>query len=102
MATLTWRPEALKDLERIEAYFKELAPNYASTIVRELLERSEALLSFPRMGRMVPEVGDEALRELIHLGFRIMYVLEPESDSVVILTVLHSTRQFGAPDSSGA
>ena len=54
------------------------------------------------MGRMVSEVGDEALRELIHRGFRIMYVLEPESESVEILTVLHSTRQFGAPESTGA
>jgi len=48
----------------------------------------------PYLGRIVPEVGDRSVRELIHQGYRIMYVVN-ENDDAEILTVLHSTQQFG-------
>ncbi len=38
MATLTWRPQALNDLESIEEYYEDIAPDYASLLVEELLE----------------------------------------------------------------
>ena len=28
---------------------------------------------FPRSGRMVPEIGDEAIREVLYRGYRIMH-----------------------------
>ena len=60
MATLKWRPQALSDLEAIEAYYEEVAPDYASLLVQEILEQADQLEDFPRMGRIVPEIGDDA------------------------------------------
>ena len=87
-------PQAIKDLEAIENYYLDIAPEYASIFVNSVFERTQALSDMPYLGRIVPEVGDRSVRELIHQGYRIMYVVN-ENDDAEILTVLHSTQQFG-------
>ena len=101
MAELKWRPQALKDLDAIEAYYEEVAPEYASFFVASVFERAQRLERFPRMGRMVPEIGLESIREVIYRGYRIMYVVDEEETEVEVLTVLHSSRQFGGLDFEG-
>jgi plasmid stabilization system protein ParE len=46
------------------------------------------------MGRVVPEVGDENVRELFVYSYRLIYQV---SDSVVkVLTVVHNKRDFAS------
>jgi plasmid stabilization system protein ParE len=56
-------------------------------------ETIRRLADFPHAGRVVPEIGDEAIPELIYRQYRIIYVIE--ADSAEVLTVFHSARQFG-------
>ena len=98
MAELKWRPQALKDLEAIESYYEDVAPEYAAIFMASVFEKAERLEQMPRLGRTVPEIGDEAIRELIHRGYRIMYVVDEDDETVEVLTVLHSSRQFGSID----
>ena len=98
MAILQWRPQARKDLEAIEAYFEEVAPDYASFFMEQVLEKAQQLERFPHLGRIVPEIGDESIRELIYRSYRIMYFVDQEGEEVEILTVMHSSRQFGSLD----
>lgn len=49
----------------------------------------------PYLGRVVPEINDSSVRELLHQGYRIMYVVNESDDAAEILTVLHSAQQFG-------
>lgn len=95
MADLKWRPQALKDLEAIEAYYEDVAPEYAAIFVGSVFEKAEQLKEMPRLGRKVPEIGDQAIRELIHRGYRIMYVADTDVEAVEVLTILHSSRHFG-------
>ena len=44
----------------------------------------------PLSGRVVPEVGDDAIRELIRGNYRIVYRLK--QDVVEIVTVFHGAR----------
>jgi toxin ParE1/3/4 len=99
MATLKWRPQALSDLEAIEAYYEEVAPDYASLLVQEILEQADQLEDFPRMGRIVPEVGDDAIRELIYRDYRIIYIVDAEDEQVEVLTVVHSSQHLGSLNS---
>ncbi len=46
-----------------------------------------------RSGRMIPE--DEQLREVIYREYRIMYHVDEMDEEILMLTVLHSSRQFG-------
>ena len=98
MAFLEWRPQALKDLEEIEAYYERVAPDYAAFFVGQVFKKAEKLERFPRMGRMVPEIEDEAIRELIYRDYRIIYFVGPSDEEVAVLTVIHSAQQFGSLD----
>ena len=93
MAEVVWRPQALRDLEAVEAYYEEVAPDFAPLFVAGAFEAAARLADFPNAGRIVPEIGDGSIRELIYRQYRIIYVVE--GDSAEVLTVYHSARQFG-------
>jgi toxin ParE1/3/4 len=60
--------------------------------VERIIAAVERLLVNPRSGRMVPELGDEAIREVIHGNYRIVYRVR--GDVVEIATVFHGARLF--------
>lgn len=47
---------------------------------------------------MIPEAEDDQHREVIYRAYRIVYFMDDENTEVLILTVLHSSRQFGGFD----
>ncbi|MEM1054223.1 MAG: type II toxin-antitoxin system RelE/ParE family toxin [Bacteroidota bacterium] len=63
-----------------------------------MFEATGRLSSLPHSGRQVPEIGDPAIRESIYRQYRIIYVVA--DGSAEILTVYHSSRQFGGPGTS--
>ena len=96
MAELVWTPRAYADLEAIGSYHAQSAPGYAEVLVRKLVQITERLRNFPASGRIVPEIGDENMREVIYRNYRVIYMHLPEDERVEVLTVFHSSRQFGA------
>jgi toxin ParE1/3/4 len=52
----------------------------------------ERLEAYPLSGRVVPEVGDDTLREVLHGNYRIVYRVRTEL--VEIVTVFHGARLF--------
>ena len=93
MAEVIWRPQALRDLEAIEAYYEEVAPDFAPLFVAGAFEAAGRLSDFPNVGSVVPEIGDESIRELIYRQYRIIYVVA--EGSAEVLTVYHSARSSG-------
>lgn len=63
---------------------------------KSLFNAVEQLTDFPESGRMVPEFGDPAIRELIRKPFRIVYRVNKEQRFVEIARVWHALR--GTPD----
>lgn len=96
MADVVWTTRASADLDAIADYYAEMAPGYAESLIRRLLSVTERLESFPASGRIVPEIGDPSMREVIHRNFRIDYLHLEEEDRVEVLSVFHGSRQFGA------
>lgn len=98
MARVIWSPQALADLEAIGDYLAREAPAYAQAFVDGAFDAVKQLELFPRSGRAVPEIGDDDLREILYRGYRIFHIVSEGSEGVEvdILSVLHSTRQFGA------
>lgn len=92
MAHIVWTDEALSDLEAIGEYYEQTSPQYAPVIVNRLYTSVEQLNEFPEMGRQVPEVRHESLRELIVEGYRVVYQLREER--IEIVTVLHSRQDL--------
>ncbi len=69
MAVLKWRPQALKDLDAIEAYYLDASPGYAPVFVAGVFERVRVLENMPEIGPLVPEIQDPSIRELLYRGY---------------------------------
>jgi toxin ParE1/3/4 len=89
---LEWTEPALSDLESIRDYIKKDSEYYANRFVERIIEAVESLEKFPEMGRRVPEAEEENIRELLFHNYRIIYRVE--TDSILILTVIHSARDL--------
>jgi toxin ParE1/3/4 len=86
-----WRDEATANLENIYTYISLYhAEERARSLVNRLVARADDLGDFPEMGRVVPELQDPDIRELLEKGYRIVYRVK--RDAVEVLTVFHASR----------
>ena len=74
-------------------YVARDSPHDADLVVEQIVAAVALLESSPRSGRIVPEVGDELLREVIHGNYRIVYRLR--YGIIEIATVFHGPACFG-------
>ncbi|MDH5378583.1 MAG: type II toxin-antitoxin system RelE/ParE family toxin [Gammaproteobacteria bacterium] len=89
---------AYDDLEEIKKYYqREGAENVGVQIISSIIEHAQTLVDNPDIGRMVPEFGEERIRELIHSPFRVVYLREPES--IHIIRIWRSERLLKLPES---
>jgi addiction module RelE/StbE family toxin len=89
---VVWSEPAKADLHQIFEYIARDSRHYAQEVVRELMAKAEILHSLPRIGRVVPEINEETVRELPVHAYRILY--EITGTDVVILTVVHKRREL--------
>lgn len=78
-------------------YLAREAPAYAQAFVDGAFAAVERLETFPNSGRVVPEMDVAELREVLYRGYRVFHIVSGSGDEmeVEILSVVHSTRQFG-------
>ena len=90
MAELKWTEQALCDVEAIAIYIARDSSFYAQTFAQKIFDSVQRLEIFPESGRVVPELAQQNIREIILGNYRIIYRLK--NNSVEILTVYHSSR----------
>lgn len=95
---IEWAHQAIADLNAIQAYIALDSPLYAEDFVGRIIQSTEKLLVFPKIGRRIPEAGHrDDIREIIFRPYRIIYYLLP--DLIEIVTVVHSRHDLaGAPE----
>ncbi len=75
---------AYKDLVDIKEYYlNEGVPDVGNKFILSIIDHLETLNDNPEIGRMVPEFEDEKIRELIHIPFRIVYLIEQNKIHVI-------------------
>jgi len=85
-----WTDESLARLNEIEAFIARDSLRRAKTFRNYLIERGEAISRNPMIGRMVPEILNPLIRELIVKNYRIIYRLK--KTDIEILTVHEAHR----------
>ncbi len=90
---VTWSETSRKDLQKIYNFIATDSPTYGRKLVSSIIRKVQILNSFPAMGRMVPELADETIREIILSQYRIIYTISSKND-VEILAVIHGKRDF--------
>ena len=91
MAEIRWTPQAIEDIENIAKYIGNDSPKYAAIQVEEFFDAALILEDFPHSGRIVPELGNKNIRELIVGFYRLIYRIR-NSNLVEVITVYHSNR----------
>ena len=87
-----WSPEASEDLESIAEYIARDSEFYARAVVSKILEASRNIRHFPFTGRIVPETGDEKIRERFIYSYRLVYRIEKKR--ILIVAVIHGKQLF--------
>jgi len=85
-----WSPEAIEDIESIAEYIARDSEYYAQAVVTEILSVSRSIGEYPLIGRVVPEIGDEHIRERLIYSYRLVYRIEPEQ--ILVAAVIHGKR----------
>jgi plasmid stabilization system protein ParE len=87
---ILWSPLALGQVQEIAEHIAHDKPGAARRWAEGVFRVADHLASSPKRGRVVPEIGREEIRELLHGNYRIIYRVE--EGSVSILTVRHGRR----------
>ena len=91
-----WLPNAelpaWDDLESAADYIARDSEFYSASFVREVKDAAASLGEFAERGQIVPEFGDESIRELLVRPYRLVY--EVSADKVLILALIHGARRL--------
>ena len=85
-------PQSLDDLEEIVRFIAQDNPERARTFGNELINHALSVRTFPERGRIVPEIEDPAVREIIHGAYRILYEIFSDTATVYALRFWHGAR----------
>ena len=87
---LFWTERAWKDLSAIGEYIARDNPAAARRHIDKIVKKVRGVRKFPGLGRVVPELGNEAIREVIEGNYRVVYVFSKEAKSITVLTVFEA------------
>jgi len=87
---VAWSPEAIEDLESIAEYIGRDSEFYAHAVATRIVEMARSIESLPRSGRVVPELGDEKIRERFIYSYRLIYHVQERR--ILIVAVIHGKR----------
>ncbi len=65
---------ARNDLKQIYDYIAKDSRYYATNVVENVVSKAENLDEFPEIGRVVPEISDKNVRELIIYSYRLIFI----------------------------
>ena len=89
-------PQSQKDLQSIVRFIRRDSPQRAISFGNLLIDKALSLGPFPEIGRVVPEIDDQSVREIIHGSYRIIYEVIPNPTTIYILRFWHAAR--GTPE----
>src|SRR5260370_29912335 len=92
---VVWTETAWRDLERSADYIAEDSPGYAAAFVERVREHARSLDELTFRGRVVPELGESNVRELLIGNYRLIFGSSGEDS-------LHSRPDPWRPRSRGS
>jgi addiction module RelE/StbE family toxin len=94
---IRWSRRALEDLREIGSYISRDSPSAARRWVGRLQEGIRKTTSMPRVGRVVPELNLENIREILLGNYRIVYRLRDREIEVLTVFEGHQLLRLDPP-----
>lgn len=93
MVKVNWTIQAITDIENIAEFIAKDSRNYAIIQTKRFFDSVVVLESNPSFGRVVPEIDNQTIREIILGNYRIIYRIL-NKHLIDIITVHHSKMQL--------
>jgi plasmid stabilization system protein ParE len=87
-----WAEPAKTDLKAIHDFIASDSKYYAKKVTQDIIDRTNIIETYPAIGRKVPEIDDENVREIFIYSYRILY--EIKSEKIYIIGIIHGRRDF--------
>ena len=87
-----WTEYARDGLDEVLSYIAQDSPASARNVAEDVIEATSSLSTLTERGRVVPELQDPRIRELLVHSYRVMY--EVRQEDVRILALVHQARDF--------
>ncbi len=94
MGKIKWTEKASGNKQAIFGYISSDSRLYAARYVKALIKATNKLQQMPRCGRIVQELENPELREVIYRNHRIVYRIVGANDDIEILAVVHGARDM--------
>jgi plasmid stabilization system protein ParE len=91
-----WSEPAKTDLRSIHDFIARDSRHYAKKVTQDIREKADILDELPKLGKTVPEVRDDKVRELSLYSYRVIY--EIKDQGVFVLAVVHKRKDLKAGD----
>jgi plasmid stabilization system protein ParE len=85
-----WAGRAKSDLRLAVEYIRKVSPESAKAFLSQVFQAARSLSTFSERGRVVPDLGDPAVRQVLVGRYRVLYEVHPEA--VWIMRVLHTSQ----------
>jgi plasmid stabilization system protein ParE len=87
-----WSDPAKADLRSIHDFIAHDSAHYANKVTQDIVANTDVLDELPRVGKVVPELCIDTIRELSLYSYRILY--EVKDYGVFVLAVIHKRRDL--------
>ncbi len=91
MAEIKWTFQSIEDIDNIAEFIAKDSMKYALIQVEDFFDAVTILQTNPKSGRIVSELNDTNVREIIVGLYRVIYHIVSKNQ-IDILTVYHSSR----------
>src|SRR5690606_22356739 len=92
-----WTAHAKTQLRHIHDYIAQDSLLYARRVSEELVQKTIGLDELPHTGHKVPELNEDAVRELGLYSYRIIYEIKPDH-LIEVLALIHKRRHVEPED----
>lgn len=90
---IDWTESARSDLKNVVSYIAKDDPVAALNFGEGIIASVDHLELFPRSSRVVPEKGEDQLREIPYSPYRIVYEIDDAKGVVSVVRVWHMSRE---------
>ena len=91
MAQINWTDSANNDINNIIDFLAKQSPAFAKIQIQRIFDKTKLLETLPRLGRVVPELEYENVREILIGPYRIVYHIVSDK-RIDILAIHHSSK----------
>ncbi len=93
MVKIVWTDLSVFELKEIYDYISLDSKRYAKNQIDRIRAKTQILKTMPEIGRIVPELENSGIRELIEGNYRIVFRIKAK-DLIEIITIHHSSRNI--------